>query len=335
MNTEPIFVHALLNFAKQYWWLILLIIGLRLLGAFVPKIKGRVGEGLVNTAAKLRLDSSVYHLIKDVTVPTKRGTTQIDHIIVSKFGLFVVETKNHKGWIFADAKSPKWTQVHFKQKHQFQNPLRQNYAHICALSELLDLPKEKIHGIVCFMGDAKFKKGIPEGVFLEGRYITHIKSFQTPVFSDADVSDLIQRIESVQLERGFKTNRAHIQQLKTQHKTGGRRFVAAGSDRAEPSSNGSAKRCARNAERKWCCAPPGAAPTPAISSGDVRPIRSAALPCPFKFSLFAAKVFGAFFQQLLCDRLFAGLFFQNPLHGLNVGNGYVYFLHIDFLSARS
>ena len=201
---------------QQFWWVILLIIGLNILKMFMPKIKGNTGEGLVNLAAKFRLDSAVYHLIKDVTIPSKNGTTQIDHIIVSKFGIFVIETKNYKGWIFADAKSQKWMQVHFKQKHQFQNPLRQNYAHICALSELLDLPKKKIFGVVCFMGDAKFKKGIPEGVFLDGRYIRYIKSFQTPVFSEAEVADLIQQIEAGRFERGFKTNRAHVTRLRRQ-----------------------------------------------------------------------------------------------------------------------
>jgi restriction system protein len=123
----------LITFARQFWWVLLFMFAAGLIKLFAPNIKGKTGEGLVNLAAKLRLDRTVYHLIKDVTIPTKRGTTQVDHIIVSKFGLFVIETKNYKGWIFADAKSAKWTQVHFKQKHQFQNPLRQNYAHICAL----------------------------------------------------------------------------------------------------------------------------------------------------------------------------------------------------------
>jgi restriction system protein len=214
MTSENILFNMLIEFAKQFWWLILLIIGLKFLKLFMPLIKGKAGEGLVNLAAKLRLDPGVYHLIKDVTIPSKTGTTQIDHVIVSKFGLFVIETKNYKGWIFADAKDAKWTQVHFKQKHRFQNPLRQNYAHICALSELLDLPKDKIIGVVCFMGDAKFKNGVPEGVFLEGRYVTHIESFRTVLFSEDEVADLIQRIESGRLERGFKTNREHVKQLK-------------------------------------------------------------------------------------------------------------------------
>lgn len=204
-----------ITFLKQYWWLGLLMIAVSILKLFTPTLKGKIGEGVVNLAAKLRLDSKVYHLIKDVTLPTQKGTTQIDHVIVSVYGIFVIETKNYKCWIFADAKSPKWTQVNFKQKHRFQNPLRQNYAHICALSELLDLPKEKIQGVICFIGDAQFKTEVPKGVFIQGRYVGYIKSFRTEMFSKKEVEALICQIESHRLKRGFKTNRNHVRHVKT------------------------------------------------------------------------------------------------------------------------
>lgn len=216
MATQNIFFDLLIQFAIKYWGIILFMIAAVLIRFFAPLIKGKAGEGLVNLAAKLRLDPKVYHLLKDVTIPSKAGTTQIDHVIVSKFGLFVIETKNYKGWIFADAKDAQWTQVIFGQKHRFQNPLRQNYAHICALSDLLGTPKDKIHGVVCFMGNAKFKTGVPEGVYLEGRYVNHIESFRTVLFSEDEVADLIQRIESGRFERGFKTNREHVQRLRSQ-----------------------------------------------------------------------------------------------------------------------
>ncbi|NOQ13266.1 MAG: nuclease, partial [Methyloprofundus sp.] len=60
--------------------------------------KGAMGEFMVNFSAKLFLDKG-HHLIKNVTLATQDGSTQIDHIIVSKYGIFVVETKNMKGWI--------------------------------------------------------------------------------------------------------------------------------------------------------------------------------------------------------------------------------------------
>ena len=75
-----------------------------------PWFKGKAGEAAVNLSARLFLDKTRYHLIKNVTLPTEDGTTQIDHIIVSPYGVFVVETKNMKGWIFGNAKQRYWTQ---------------------------------------------------------------------------------------------------------------------------------------------------------------------------------------------------------------------------------
>jgi len=34
-----------------------------------------------------------YNLIHNVTLLTEDGTTQIDHIVVSQYGVFVIETK--------------------------------------------------------------------------------------------------------------------------------------------------------------------------------------------------------------------------------------------------
>lgn len=67
---------------------------------------------MTNIASKIALDKEIYHRINNVTLPKNNGmTTQIDHIIVSVFGIFVIETKNYKGWIFGNEKQEKWTQV--------------------------------------------------------------------------------------------------------------------------------------------------------------------------------------------------------------------------------
>jgi len=66
-------------------------------------MKGVLGEFKVNLATKLFLDKRIYTLLKNVTLPTADGTTQIDHVIVSRYGVFVIETKNMKGWIFGSA----------------------------------------------------------------------------------------------------------------------------------------------------------------------------------------------------------------------------------------
>ena len=95
-------------FTANPLFIVFLVIGL-MITIFAPVIKGKIGEGTVNLTAKLRLDPNEYTLLKDVTIPTKLGTTQIDHIILSRFGIFVIEAKNYSGWIFGSAEQKTWT----------------------------------------------------------------------------------------------------------------------------------------------------------------------------------------------------------------------------------
>jgi|TARA_A200000159_G_scaffold38471_1_gene34845 restriction system protein len=101
------------------------------------------------------LNPNTYHLIKNVTLPTDDGSTQIDHIIVSKFGVFVVETKNMKGWIFGNPKQRMWTQKLYKHSSKFQNPLHQNYKHVQTLVSVLGLNDDQVHSVIVFVGDSK------------------------------------------------------------------------------------------------------------------------------------------------------------------------------------
>ena len=55
---------------------------------------------------------------------------------------------------------------------------------------MLDLPKDMFNGVVCFMGDAKFKTDVPKGVYFEGRYINHIKSFTTLILTREQLNDV-------------------------------------------------------------------------------------------------------------------------------------------------
>jgi hypothetical protein len=102
------FLSALLGLLGTYWYLlpVFVVIGV----VKTPWFKGVAGELMVNLLFKIRLPGDEYHLIRNVTLPTADGTTQLDHILVSQFGIFVVETKNMRGWIFGAADQSMWTQ---------------------------------------------------------------------------------------------------------------------------------------------------------------------------------------------------------------------------------
>lgn len=145
---------------------LLVFLVLTLVGVYLrsPTVKGGRGERRVNSMLDRQLPSGEYKVFHDITLPTSQGPTQIDHIVVSRYGVFVLETKNYAGWIFGDAKSPQWTQSIYGHKSRFQNPLRQNFKHTKAVESFLSLSPRYVHSVVVFVGDAEFKTDLPDNV---------------------------------------------------------------------------------------------------------------------------------------------------------------------------
>ena len=100
-----------------------------------PSYIGKAGESrIVSILSNFEHDGIVFN---DVIIQGKYGTVQIDHILVSVYGIFVIETKTYSGWIFGNENSENWTQVLYRERHYFRNPILQNYSHIKALRKLL------------------------------------------------------------------------------------------------------------------------------------------------------------------------------------------------------
>nr|WP_272909930.1 NERD domain-containing protein [Vibrio floridensis] len=177
-------------------------------------LKGVFGEFLVNRLLS-KLPEPDYTLIKDVTLPTNDGTTQVDHIVVSRYGIFVVETKNMKGWIFGSARQKQWTQKIYRHSSKFQNPLHQNYKHIKALETLLGCSEEQhLHSVIVFIGDSTFKTEMPPNVTYARGSIRYIQQFNEVVFSDNDYARLTESINRLKLKRGVITDLKHRKHVK-------------------------------------------------------------------------------------------------------------------------
>ncbi|WP_227678447.1 nuclease-related domain-containing protein [Psychrobacter vallis] len=57
--------------------------------------KGFLGETVINVAMWLKLDKDIYYRLNNVTLPLANdGSTQIDHVIISIYGIFFIETKS-------------------------------------------------------------------------------------------------------------------------------------------------------------------------------------------------------------------------------------------------
>ncbi len=135
----------------------ILIILLISYGYYFPIIKGKIGESRVSRILT-KLNREEYKVLNNLYLPTSNGISQIDHIVISIYGIFVIETKNYKGWIHGHENSEYWTQTIFKYKTRFRNPIKQNWSHIYALKEILPNFQQAIyHPIVVFAGSAELK----------------------------------------------------------------------------------------------------------------------------------------------------------------------------------
>ncbi|HCE1777956.1 TPA: NERD domain-containing protein [Vibrio parahaemolyticus] len=202
---------AFLNVLVQVWYLVPLLL---IVSVFKSRwLKGVFGEFLVNRLLS-KLPESDYTLLKDVTLPTNDGTTQVDHIVVSRYGIFVVETKNMKGWIFGSARQKQWTQKIYRHSSKFQNPLHQNYKHIKALETLLGCSEEHLHSVIVFIGDSTFKTEMPPNVTYARGSIRYIQQFNDVVFSDNDYARLTESINRLKLKRGVITDLKHRKHVK-------------------------------------------------------------------------------------------------------------------------
>ena len=135
-------------------------------------------------------DSVQYKSLNNLVLPSKGNTnvTQIDHVIVSNYGIFVVETKSYKGWIFGNANQEYWTQVIFKYKKRFYSPLRQNFAHIKAIEGLLGPSRLKspIISLVAFPCADKLKISGTDSVGYARDVVRKIESYKSIIYSDTE-----------------------------------------------------------------------------------------------------------------------------------------------------
>jgi restriction system protein len=180
-------------------------------------LKGWFGEKKSAFSMWLALRGPAYERFHDVIVPTSNGTTQIDHILISPFGLFIIETKNRNGWIFGSENDTKWTQSLYGKNYSFQNPLRQAFRQKKSLCEFLQVNESVIHTVVYFVGACEFKTRMPANVVRSGlgRYI---KQFKTQILSPDEVDRVTQRLERHLAESRIST-RAHVRSLRQRHRS--------------------------------------------------------------------------------------------------------------------
>lgn len=189
-----------------------------LITVYRSKFKGDMGE-LVAAKFLNSLDKSEYKIIHDIKIknPTRNTkTSQIDHLVVSKYGIFSIETKAYKGKIYGKEYSRNWSQYLGNKKHDFMNPILQNYGHIKAVEAILKetYPGMKYFSIIAFSPEANL-----EGVKVKDAKICKISKVGKLIedLSSEEIinsDDLDKIVEIIEESRSYQTDYSHTRDIK-------------------------------------------------------------------------------------------------------------------------
>lgn len=183
-----------------------------------PRIKGYMGEAVVKIKLS-SLDKEKYSVINNLVLENRGGntySTQIDHLVISTYGIFSIETKNYKGLIYGYEYGKRWIQNIHGTKNDFMNPILQNYAHIKAVKSILRkyYPNMRYFSVVAFSPDAKVKVKVNDSVICKMSQVSrNIKELSDKeILNPNDLKKIVELIEENKLNI---SNREHIRNIAT------------------------------------------------------------------------------------------------------------------------
>lgn len=195
-----------------YLVIIIPVLVIILLKLVLPS-KGALGEKRVAVILS-KLPTDRYKVINNLLVNHNGITSQIDHIVVSVYGIFVIETKTYKGWISGSESSDYWTQNIYGKKYQLRNPIHQNYGHIKALMQLLqEYPSLKYISIVVFSREARLRVSSNIPVIHWNKLRPVISQFENRILTEEQVQMVYDSLLSSNID-SRENRKQHVRNVK-------------------------------------------------------------------------------------------------------------------------
>lgn len=179
------------------WYIILTVSVIALYIILHAVLPGKGKRGEISVANRLKkLPPEEYRIINDLMLKLGNWTSQIDHVVVSRYGVFVIETKNYQGWITGGENSDSWTQNIYGHKYSLHNPVHQNESHIKAIRKVLgDDGRIKMIPIVAFSRQATLRVKTEYAIVTYFRYLQRIiLSYTEESLTDEQVSRIYRTL---------------------------------------------------------------------------------------------------------------------------------------------
>ena len=178
---------------------------------FTPKYSSRAeaigdyGEKRVSSFLA-DLDCEDYKVYNDLLIRNGNYTTQVDHIVISRYGVFVLETKNVHGKVYGGGNAEFWKQYlpdigykryGFTQEHQLRNPIWQNDGHIKTLRKLVFGSDVPVYGIIVFPSDTYINVTAEQPVLNMYNVVPFIKQYRDVILSSDQMGFYRRRLLEV------------------------------------------------------------------------------------------------------------------------------------------
>lgn len=172
---------------------------------------GKRGEKEVYKTLKKGLGRK-YKILRDVYLGSEKKSTQIDLLVVSRYGIFVIEVKNWSGKIYGTEESLNWQVYNKGYRNEYYNPIRQNNGHLNSLKKAIggDLVYTPI---VVFTGKADISNLRGEVVSVE-KLVKFIKSFKKKVMSRRKRNEVYKKIKKENKRSLKRSHKKYVEKLK-------------------------------------------------------------------------------------------------------------------------
>lgn len=178
-----------------YIWLTIFIIGV--IYAIRAGIKTYLSQ-LPNATLLAKLDPVKYKVINSLVVNIDGEELEMDHVVVSNYGVFLIEARHYQGFVLGEEDDEAWTQLLYSRREKIENPLLTNQKHIQKLNSLLPEYQGIINyiSIAVFTADSMLKVIAKSDVIQTADLLKTVRKYKKETLTDEQKETIFSTLSS-------------------------------------------------------------------------------------------------------------------------------------------
>lgn len=173
--------------------------------------KGKSGEKLV--AERLDIIDGYKYILNNIMFNDNGKSRQIDHIAITEYGIYIIETKNYAGDIYGRENSNEWQQYLNRKCFKFKNPIHQNYGHTEVVKKQLEgfIDTTVIYSIIVFIRRCKLHTDTKTPIIYEDQLASFIRN-RAKILNKEQINQIYQILldNSIKNKETIKNHKENV-----------------------------------------------------------------------------------------------------------------------------